>query len=174
MGCVGSDTHQECHEEHFPPYLWRQGQPLAPHTRPAAANSSSPSVSSLSSSGSREERQDDTLPSSLSGMARHFQAQRAAQADRRGHLPTKPSRCSMQHVKLDTDDIGCTSDTCIVASLGFRADMVRCGVAWQIGIRSWSGVVRYSMLESCHGMLWQSHMVNSFAKHVLTPEISVC
>lgn len=92
---IGIDSHQEdCQEERFPPYLWQPGQPPAPQPQPQPPAPNSPSASLSSSQGDAEE--DEALPSSLSGMARHFQAQRAARAHRReaDHLPPKLSRYS--------------------------------------------------------------------------------
>ena len=63
--------------EHFQRYLWRQGQS-------DRLGEGMPATSSfhdgLSSAGEEEE---EPLPSSLSGMARHFQARIAARALRR-------------------------------------------------------------------------------------------
>ena len=89
---TGTDSHQERQEGCFPFYLWRPGHPPAPQLQPP----SSPNASLSSSRGDEEEQQDDALPSSLSGMARHFQAQRAAKAHGRKapHLPPKPTRYS--------------------------------------------------------------------------------
>ena len=60
-------------EGQFQRYLWRKGQghPFQPGA--PAGNSPSEASSSLS-----EEDEDEALPTSLSGMARHFQAQRSA------------------------------------------------------------------------------------------------
>jgi len=65
-------------EGQFQRYLWREGQghPFQPGA--PAANSPSEASSSLS-----EEDEDEALPTSLSGMARHFQAQRSARGTRR-------------------------------------------------------------------------------------------
>lgn len=92
MFFTGSDSHEDGQEERFPPYLWRPGQSPALQPQPPAPNS--PSASLSSSQGDEEE--DEALPSSLSGMARHFQAQRAARAHRReaDQLHTKLSRYS--------------------------------------------------------------------------------
>ncbi len=65
-------------EGQFQRYLWREGQghPL----QPGAPAGKSPSAASGSLSG---EDEDEALPTSLSGMARHFQAQRSARGTRR-------------------------------------------------------------------------------------------
>ena len=101
---TGTDSyHQEdCQEERFPPYLWRPGQPPAPQPQPQSPAPNSPSASFSSSQGGGEE--DEALPSSLSGMARHFQARRAARAHGReaDHLPTKLSRYSYTILPMET------------------------------------------------------------------------
>ena len=65
-----SDMSFQPQAEHFLPYQWRNGQAAAPAP---ALESPAASESSLTVSDEEEEG----LPSSLSGMARHFQNQRA-------------------------------------------------------------------------------------------------
>lgn len=122
VGYTGADSHRDCQEQRFPPYLWRQEQPPASHTHPLAANS--PSASSHSTSGGDEGEHNEALPSSLSGMARHFQAQRTAQANHRGHLPTKTSRYGMGML-MWRFCVG-VSDNCIVGCWKFRACISIC------------------------------------------------
>lgn len=117
MGYAGTD--RDCQEQYFTPYLWRLEQPPASHKRPLAANS--PSASSHSTSGGEEEGQIEALPSSLSGMARHFQAQRAAQADHKAHLPTKTFRYGMGMWRWIV--CVCVSDNCVAGRWKISADM---------------------------------------------------
>jgi len=65
-------------EGQFQRYLWREGQ--GHPFQPGAPAGNSPSEASSSLSG---EDEDEALPTSLSGMARHFQAQRSARGTRR-------------------------------------------------------------------------------------------
>ncbi len=65
-------------EGQFQRYLWREGQGHA--FQQGAPAGKSPSEASSSLSG---EDEDEALPTSLSGMARHFQAQRSARGTRR-------------------------------------------------------------------------------------------
>lgn len=65
-------------EGQFQRYMWREGQGH-PFQQGAPARTS-PSEASSSLSG---EDEDEALPTSLSGMARHFQAQRSARGTRR-------------------------------------------------------------------------------------------
>lgn len=86
----GSSQHQP---EQPQRYLWRQGQagPLQngpSHYSALAAKSPEDSPGSHAA-----EEEDEALPTSLSGMARHFQAQRAGQTTRRRHcMPKRDSR----------------------------------------------------------------------------------
>ena len=93
---LGDEARQECKAERFLPYLWRQGQ--GPMPQPQAPAEKSPSASSSTGIEGQQEEKVEALPSSLSGMARHFQAQRAAQAKRRVHVTSQPPRCGSDHV----------------------------------------------------------------------------
>ncbi len=67
-------------EGQFQRYLWREGQGHSFQQGAPAGNSPSEASSGLSG-----EEEDEALPTSLSGMARHFQAQRSARGTRRHH-----------------------------------------------------------------------------------------
>ena len=62
-------------EGQFQRYLWREGQGHRFQQGVLAGNSLSEASNSLSG---EDKDEDEALPTSLSGMARHFQAQRSA------------------------------------------------------------------------------------------------
>ena len=70
---VDTDMPFQPEVEHFPPYQWRNDHHSRPTAPAPAAESPAASESSLTASDEEEEG----LPTSLSGMARHFQNQLA-------------------------------------------------------------------------------------------------
>ena len=84
------DSSLDHQPEHFLPYQWRANQNVhtAMHTSASGTPCESPSGHSTADEG------EEALPSSLSGMARHFRAQRSARhRQRRQQAADKAARC---------------------------------------------------------------------------------
>ncbi|KAL0020040.1 hypothetical protein WJX77_006948 [Trebouxia sp. C0004] len=110
-------------EGHFQRYLWREDQ-RHPFQQGAPA-AKSPSEASNSLSG---EDEDEALPTSLSGMARHYQAQKSARGTRRCHsVATTDARRAQETEPFDQhahphqpgqqdDNSSCSSDDSLSSS----------------------------------------------------------